>query len=90
MNATALSAFAAVGPLKAVGAAEQNPVLNISIFLLFVAVTMVIVIRASRNNRTAADFYAAAGRSPVAKTDSRSRGITSPRRRSWGSVARSR
>lgn len=58
MNATALSAFAAVGPLKAVGAAEQNPVLNISIFLLFVAVTMVIVIRASRNNRTAADFYA--------------------------------
>ncbi|QIK62538.1 cation acetate symporter [Leucobacter viscericola] len=38
--------------------AEQNPVLNISIFLAFVAVTMVIVIRASRNNRTAADYYA--------------------------------
>ncbi|KUF07521.1 cation acetate symporter [Leucobacter sp. G161] len=37
---------------------DQNPVLNISIFLAFVAVTMVIVIRASRNNRTAADFYA--------------------------------
>ncbi|QIM18898.1 cation acetate symporter [Leucobacter coleopterorum] len=39
-------------------AAEQNPVLNISIFLAFVAVTMVIVVRASRNNRTAADYYA--------------------------------
>ena len=38
--------------------AEQNPVLNISIFLAFVAVTMVIVIRASRNNATAADYYA--------------------------------
>ena len=36
----------------------NNPVLNISIFLAFVAVTMVIVIRASRNNRSAADFYA--------------------------------
>ncbi|MBK0418493.1 cation acetate symporter [Leucobacter sp. CSA1] len=39
-------------------AAEQNPVLNIAIFLAFVAVTMVIVIRASRNNKSAADFYA--------------------------------
>lgn len=38
--------------------AEQNPVLNISIFLAFVAVTMVIVIRGSRNNKSAADFYA--------------------------------
>ncbi|MCA0378513.1 MAG: cation acetate symporter [Actinobacteria bacterium] len=42
----------------AAGSGEQNPVLNISIFLSFVAVTMVIVIRASRNNKTAADFYA--------------------------------
>ena len=42
----------------AAGTGEQNPVLNISIFLAFVAVTMVIVIRASRNNKTAADFYA--------------------------------
>jgi cation/acetate symporter len=39
-----------------------NPLLNIAIFLLFVAVTMVIVFRASRNNKTAADYYAA-GRS---------------------------
>jgi cation/acetate symporter len=37
---------------------KNNPVLNISIFLVFVAITMVIVIRASRNNKTAADYYA--------------------------------
>jgi len=43
-------------------AIESNPVLNISIFLAFVAVTLFIVIRASRNNKTAADYYAA-GRS---------------------------
>jgi cation/acetate symporter len=41
---------------------ENNPVLNIVIFLAFVAVTLVIVFRASRNNKTAADYYAA-GRS---------------------------
>lgn len=43
-------------------AAENNPVLNIAIFAAFVAVTLLIVIRASRNNKTAADYYAA-GRS---------------------------
>jgi cation/acetate symporter len=36
-----------------------NPVLNISIFAAFVVVTLVVVFRASRNNRTAADYYAA-------------------------------
>ena len=36
------------------GAATNNPVLNISIFGAFVAVTLFIVIRASRNNKTAA------------------------------------
>lgn len=41
---------------------ENNPVLNISIFGAFVAITLFIVIRASRNNKTAADYYAA-GRS---------------------------
>jgi cation/acetate symporter len=41
---------------------DNNPVLNISIFGAFVAVTLFIVIRASRNNKTAADYYAA-GRS---------------------------
>ena len=39
-----------------------EPAVNIAIFLLFVALTLVIVCRASRNNRTAADYYAA-GRS---------------------------
>ena len=37
---------------------ETNPVLNMSIFAVFVAVTMFIVIRASRNNKSAADYYA--------------------------------
>ena len=35
-----------------------NPAVNIGIFALFVAVTLVIVFRASKNNRTAADYYA--------------------------------
>ncbi|MFP5345465.1 MAG: cation acetate symporter, partial [Actinomycetes bacterium] len=35
-----------------------NPWFNIAIFGLFVVVTLGIVIRASRNNATAADFYA--------------------------------
>ncbi|GLB66279.1 solute symporter family protein [Arthrobacter mangrovi] len=39
-----------------------EPWLNMTIFGLFVAITMVIVLRASRNNKTAADYYAA-GRS---------------------------
>ncbi|QIS07345.1 sodium/solute symporter [Nocardia brasiliensis] len=34
-----------------------EPVANIAIFGLFVAITMVVVIRASRNNATAADFF---------------------------------
>ncbi|WP_433193411.1 solute symporter family protein [Nocardia sp. CA-107356] len=34
-----------------------NPGANIAIFGLFVAITMVVVIRASRNNRTAADYF---------------------------------
>ena len=36
-----------------------EPAVNIAIFLLFVALTLVIVCRASRNNQTAADYYAA-------------------------------
>ncbi len=35
-----------------------NPAINISIFALFVVVTLAIVIRASRNNKSAADYYA--------------------------------
>jgi cation/acetate symporter len=37
---------------------ENNPVLNIAIFAAFVGVTMFIVLRASRNNKTASDYYA--------------------------------
>ncbi|MFS2280085.1 sodium/solute symporter [Microbacterium sp. OR21] len=48
-------------PLAA-ATADNDPVLNIAIFGAFVAVTLFIVIRASRNNKTAADYYAA-GRS---------------------------
>ena len=39
-----------------------SPGVNITIFAIFVAVTLLIVFRASRNNRSAADYYAA-GRS---------------------------
>ncbi|MCD1572998.1 cation acetate symporter [Agromyces mediolanus] len=42
--------------------APGEPWLNIAIFGAFVAITMIIVFRASRNNKTAADYYAA-GRS---------------------------
>ncbi|MFW0789291.1 cation acetate symporter [Gordonia sp. CPCC 205333] len=34
-----------------------NPIANISIFAAFVAITMFVVIRASRNNKSAADFF---------------------------------
>lgn len=43
-------------------ASPGDPILNIAIFGVFVAITMVIVFRASRNNKTASDYYAA-GRS---------------------------
>ena len=43
---------------QAVTTVENNPVLNISIFVAFVAVTMFIVIRVSRTNKSAADYYA--------------------------------
>ena len=42
--------------------AVGNVVINVSIFLLFVAVTLVVVYRAARTNRTTSDYYAA-GRS---------------------------
>lgn len=35
-----------------------NPIINISIFAAFVAVTLTIVLRASKQNKTAADYYA--------------------------------
>src|SRR5829696_6383902 len=39
--------------------AVGEPRVNLLIFLAFVAVTLVVVYRASRTNRTAADYYAA-------------------------------
>jgi cation/acetate symporter len=38
-------------------ATAGSPAVNMSIFVAFVAITMFIVIRASRNNRTASDYY---------------------------------
>ena len=49
---------AAAAPAEQIG----EPVVNIAIFGAFVLVTLVIVFRASRNNKSAADYYAA-GRS---------------------------
>ncbi len=51
-------------PVAAAATTEQvgSPAVNIGIFAAFVLVTMVVVFRASRNNKTAADYYAA-GRS---------------------------
>ena len=48
--------------LAAEGETVGNPVANIGIFLLFVAVTLFVVIRASKKNATAAEFFTA-GRS---------------------------
>ncbi|GAB3880341.1 cation acetate symporter [Kibdelosporangium lantanae] len=41
------------------GVTGSNPTLNISIFAAFVVITLVVVFRASRNSRTATDYYAA-------------------------------
>ncbi len=45
--------------LAAESATIGNPAINISIFGVFVAITLVITFRASRNNTSAADYYAA-------------------------------
>lgn len=57
-----MSAVHAVVAAEAAASSPGEPWLNIAIFGAFVAITMVIVFRASRNNKTAADYYAA-GRS---------------------------
>ncbi|GAA1344756.1 cation acetate symporter [Arthrobacter roseus] len=49
-------------PLQTGATNVGEPWLNITIFGVFIAITLVIVLRASRNNKTAADYYAA-GRS---------------------------
>jgi cation/acetate symporter len=43
----------------AAGVEGSNPALNISIFAVFVVITLVIVFRASRSSKTASDYYAA-------------------------------
>ncbi|SDE00868.1 solute symporter family protein [Actinokineospora iranica] len=48
--------------VRAAGVTGNSPALNIAIFAAFVAITLVVVFRASRNTKTAADYYAA-GRS---------------------------
>ncbi|MFD4421245.1 cation acetate symporter [Agromyces sp. NPDC058484] len=48
--------------LEAAATSPGDPWLNIAIFGAFVAITLMIVFRASRNNKTASDYYAA-GRS---------------------------
>ena len=58
----AASVTAASVDTAAAATSVGNPILNISIFGAFVAVTLIVVLRASRNNKTAADYYAA-GRS---------------------------
>ncbi len=39
------------------GTSAGSPLVNMSIFVAFVAVTLVIVVRASRSNKSAADYY---------------------------------
>ncbi|WP_246490630.1 solute symporter family protein [Brevibacterium oceani] len=61
MSAPAISDIVASGVdflSAATTEVENNPVLNITIFAAFVAVTMFIVLRASRNNKSASDYYA--------------------------------
>ncbi|RJQ89997.1 solute symporter family protein [Amycolatopsis panacis] len=45
--------------MLAAGVEGSNPALNIGIFAAFVVITLVIVFRASRNTKTASDYYAA-------------------------------
>ncbi len=45
--------------LLAADATIGNPAINISIFCVFVLITLFITFRASRNNKSAADYYAA-------------------------------
>ena len=49
-----MSAF----PVPAADTTVGSPAVNITIFLLFVLATLAIVVRASRTNRTATDYYA--------------------------------
>ncbi|MFI9380891.1 cation acetate symporter [Kutzneria sp. NPDC052558] len=48
-----------INSVLAAGVEGSNPTLNISIFAVFVLITLVIVFRASRSTRTTTDFYTA-------------------------------
>jgi cation/acetate symporter len=50
-----LAAPAPAAPAETIG----NPAINIAIFSVFVAITLFITFRASRTNKSAADYYAA-------------------------------
>src|SRR6185312_518342 len=54
MNVLSSTLLAAAGESTKVG----NPWVNIGIFGLFVGITLVVVLKASSNNKTAADYYA--------------------------------
>ncbi|MBP2475437.1 cation/acetate symporter [Crossiella equi] len=54
-----MSSAALTQTTLAQGAATGSPVVNISIFAGFVVITMIVVFRASRNTKSAADYYAA-------------------------------
>ncbi|TCP47917.1 cation/acetate symporter [Tamaricihabitans halophyticus] len=45
----------------AAAAGESNPVLNMSVFALFVAITLLIVYRVGHRKRSTSDYYAASG-----------------------------
>ena len=62
MSALASSVGSTVSAATTESTRVGDPLLNIAIFGAFVAVTLVVVLRASRNNKTASDYYAA-GRS---------------------------
>ena len=62
MTALASSVGSTVSAATTESTKVGDPLLNIAIFGAFVAVTLVVVLRASRNNKTASDYYAA-GRS---------------------------
>ena len=50
--------MSALTPLAAVDTQVGNPTLNIAIFSVFVIITLAIVIKVSRGNRSAAEYYA--------------------------------
>ncbi len=54
MNVNTLTILAAAQESTKVG----NPWVNIGIFGIFVAITLIVVLKASSNNKTAADYYA--------------------------------